>query len=336
MVNDSIFIHDVSDRTNKIKINKKIKALDAIIIETPMVGVKDFEVEIRTSHQKKTKTTKNNFTISDEFFYNPLAQSNNINNSFIKTTKDGFLIKTGEYIIKETIKLTGNLTIEEGVKLLFAEETALIVNGNLNLKGTKDNQIYLKGINNNLWKGIYVYEGKGNSIINFSNFENIRDLDLGLINLTGALNFYKSDIIIKNSKIKNIQGEDALNIIESQFVIDNFKIDKTTSDGFDSDFSNGVIKNSEFTNILGDATDFSGSEVEMNNIIFNYIGDKSVSAGENSVIEIDKIHSINSTIGVASKDGSRVDINNSKFTNIKNYSLMTFYKKVLSKTFNQC
>ena len=65
----------------------------------------------------------------------------------------------------------------------------------------------------------------------------------------------------------------------------------------------------------------------MNNIIFNYIGDKSVSAGENSVIEIDKIHSINSTIGVASKDGSRVDINNSKFTNIKNYSLMTFYKK---------
>ena len=191
LVNDSIFIHDVSDRTNKIKINKKIKALDAIIIETPMVGVKDFEVEIRTSHQKKTKTTKNNFTISDEFFYNPLAQRNNINNSFIKTTKDGFLIKTGEYIIKETIKLTGNLTIEEGVKLLFAEETALIVNGNLNLKGTKDNQIYLKGINNNLWKGIYVYEGKGNSIINFSNFENIKNLDLGLINLTGALNFIK-------------------------------------------------------------------------------------------------------------------------------------------------
>ena len=48
-------------------------------------------------------------------FFIPIAQSNNINNSFIKTTKDGFLIKTGEYIIKETIKLTGNLTIEEGV-----------------------------------------------------------------------------------------------------------------------------------------------------------------------------------------------------------------------------
>ena len=72
----------------------------------------------------------------------------------------------------------------------------------------------------------------------------------------------------------------------------------------DIDFSIGQIKNVKFINILNDALDFSESKVSILNINAENIGDKAVSSGENSIIQIDNLECENSFIGVANKDGS--------------------------------
>ena len=58
--------------------------------------------------------------------------------------------------------------------------------------------------------------------------------------------------------------------------------------------------------------DFSESSSEIFNVKFKNIGDKAISAGENSKLEIENINIFKSFVGIASKDGSSVSVSNIK------------------------
>jgi len=79
--------------------------------------------------------------------------------------------------------------------------------------------------------------------------------------LTGAVNFYESDVEITNTTFYRNQCEDALNIIRSDFILKNSIFDYIYSDAFDSDFSTGKVIDTKFTNTGNDAIDFSGSQI---------------------------------------------------------------------------
>ena len=76
-----------------------------------------------------------------------------------------------------------------------------------------------------------------------------------------------------------------MNITSSKFKIINSQFINCLSDAFDSDFSTGVISDTEYFNIKGDAADFSGSKVLITDSKFKNIDDKGISAGERSSIE---------------------------------------------------
>ena len=77
-----------------------------------------------------------------------------------------------------------------------------------------------------------------------------------------------------------------------------------------------TILNSNFVNIQNDAIDFSGSKAKLKNIKFSYVGDKLVSAGENSIVDIKNIVGKDSFVGLASKDESILQGNNIFFNNV--------------------
>ena len=139
-----------------------------------------------------------------------------------------------------------------------------------------------------MWKGIYVIGNKKKSILKNVEIRNTTFLQDGLLQLTGGLNFYNSEILVENTLINNSNAEDALNIINSNFKLENIKISNTNSDCFDSDFSNGMISNSNFNNCGGDAIDFSGGKVDVYNSRFEKIYDKAVSAGESTNLNLQK------------------------------------------------
>ena len=122
---------------------------------------------------------------------------------------------------------------------------------------------------------------------------------------------------MKNFQLKNIFSEDAINIVSSNFTINNGVIKNVLSDAIDVDNGKGNIGDLEITNIKNDAIDFSESNAIISNIYAKDIGDKVISAGENSKIEISNVIIINSYLGVASKDGSTVNAKNINTTNVR-------------------
>ena len=94
--------------------------------------------------------------------------------------------------------------------------------------------------------------------------------------------------------------------------MNNSTIENTFSDAFDADFSYGVINNCEFTNCGNDGVDISGGKSTISYSTFLDISDKALSAGEESRMEINNCHIINSSLSIISKDLSITTSNNNK------------------------
>ena len=333
----------------KIELNgKKLKGFENISVEkhnqkyvpksiqTGLVGLYDNEIKITTKHLGNERTFKLGITNIKDSIYNPLTKNSNLSNiKFLKRENNGDLtIKSGEWEVEKPLVINESLNIEKGTTLKFSNNSYLIVKGAININGSVKHKVILTSKDKS-WKGLYVLESKNKSIISNTEISNTTNLTDGILNLTGSVTFYKSDVEIINTSFKNSKAEDFLNIVHSNFTIKNVSIENSVSDGFDSDFSNGEILNSNFKNIQGDAVDFSGSNVKIKKSFFYNIKDKSISAGESSELSIYNCEIQNTGVGIASKDGSIIFIENSKISNYKLYGLMSYQKKSFYKANTQ-
>ena len=113
------------------------------------------------------------------------------------------------------------------------------------------------------------------------------------------------------------EAEDFLNVIRSKYLLSNSNFRFVKSDALDSDFSNGEVNETSFTNIGNDALDFSGSLSKLNSVNIKIIGDKAISAGENSQIVGREVNIFDAEIGITSKDLSIVDLENVQIENTR-------------------
>jgi len=134
--------------------------------------------------------------------------------------------------------------------------------------------------------------------------------------ILGALNIHQSDVDLSKIIFDKISSEDALNIINSKFNINNVEFIENASDSMDFDFSDGKIDKVKFLNIGNDAIDFSGSNANISNIYFENVSDKLISVGEDSNVKISNIKANKSYVGIASKDGSTVVAENIFMKNV--------------------
>ena len=121
------------------------------------------------------------------------------------------------------------------------------------------------------------------------------------------------------------------NLIHSKFNIINCDFSDNSSDAIDSDYSEGQINGSTFQNVKGDAIDTSGSSVIISDVSINNVVDKGISVGEKSNVKVINTSIFNTSIGIASKDGSIVTGNNLTIKQSKKYDLASYNKK---KIFN--
>jgi len=296
-------------------------------------------VEILYMDESNKEYTITNYVESSKYFKNYNSKHFDINNSLHLKGKT-FTIKSGNYRILKPILIPDsyNLYIEKDVNLLMTENTFIKVsNGSLTLDGTKNNPIILKSDDiSKKWQGIYVNNissAKKTNLINIknSNFSNLTFYDDGKIQLTGSINFINSNVEIENLKVIDTSSEDAINIVNSFFTIDNLIIKNTSSDAIDFDFSSGEIKNAFFENINGDAIDFSKSNAKLENIISYNVHDKTISAGEQSKLDIKNLTTNFSGIAIASKDSSFVKARKVFVSNCRKYDFAVYKKKNMFK-----
>ena len=120
--------------------------------------------------------------------------------------------------------------------------------------------------------------------------------------LTGCLNFYKSNFINSSIKVNNGECEDSLNIVNSKGMIKNIEINNAISDGLDVDFSNINFGTLSITKAGNDCLDVSAGKYNINKINARQCGDKGVSVGEKSIMNIEKLIVDDAFIGLSSKD----------------------------------
>ncbi|MBI4030537.1 MAG: CotH kinase family protein [Proteobacteria bacterium] len=297
-----------------------------IKIDTKKNGLQDDKFEITTSVMNSLKTVKSGPTLITRLF-NPLEDDRNAPPGWIKQDGSNYLIEAGIHAADRPIVISGGLMIAAGATLRFAPDAYLIIKGGpLIAEGTAEKPVIFEPAASH-WKGLYVLESERISTLRHTI---IRDTDFfrdGLLSLTGGINFYKAPVHLRHIKITGTIAEDALNIIHSDFLISDSLISGSRSDALDSDFSNGSIEDTAFENIGGDATDFSGSRVTIENLTARAIRDKALSAGEQSTVSIKNSHFEDVGVGIASKDGSAVTANAVTVRSYALYAAMTYVKK---------
>ena len=153
------------------------------------------------------------------------------------------------------------------------------------------------------------------SILEHVAFNNLSNPSQSGWELTGAVTFYEAPVEISHCQFVDSRSEDALNIVRSEFTIDQTLFSQNLFDAFDADFAKGRIANSSFVACGNDAIDVSGSVTELQDVFVNGAGDKGLSAGENSRMTVNHIEIRNAAIGVASKDLSNITIKNILISN---------------------
>ena len=240
---------------------------------------------------------------------------------------DTFLLTKGTYLLKNKILLPeGNkVVIEKGVTIDLIEEAAIISYSPVYFNGTEKNPILVHSSDQSA-NGIIVLQAQQKSVVTYTTFKNLNTFSYKGWSLSGAVNFYESEVQIEHSTFEANLCEDALNIIKSNFYVTNCHFKNIFADAFDSDFCTGTLTTTSFNFVGNDAIDFSTSQIKIDSCSIQNISDKGISGGEGSTLWVSNTTIDKCNIGTASKDLSEVYLSNVTVTNSV-YGLVALQKK---------
>jgi hypothetical protein len=237
------------------------------------------------------------------------------------------VFKKGNWVISEDIIIPKEYKVfaKGGVSIDLRNASKIISYSPMFFLGQKGDSIVIQS-SDSTGQGVAVLNSEQKSVFKFVRFSNLSNPSSEKWNLSGAVNFYESEILMENVMFENNRCEDALNIIRSDFKLKGLVFQNIYSDAFDGDFVNGKLSGIVFNDIGNDAIDVSGSTIDVENVVISYSGDKGVSAGEGSKITGRNILIKESEIGVASKDFSFINIEHLVIENCK-LGFTAFQKK---------
>ncbi|NUO03034.1 MAG: right-handed parallel beta-helix repeat-containing protein [Saprospiraceae bacterium] len=195
----------------------------------------------------------------------------------------------------------------EGVSLNLVKKARFISRSPVHLIGSEDAPVKIHSSDQSA-QGFTVLQAGAPSVLKNVVFEDLNTLREDGWILTGAVNFYESEVRLYRCIFRRNHCEDALNIIRSHFNLEECQFINTFFDAFDSDFCKGEVLNCTFRDIGNDAMDFSGSVATIRNCRAIRCGDKGISTGEESDVTVLGATIENANIGAASKDFSTLFI----------------------------
>ena len=137
-------------------------------------------------------------------------------------------------------------------------------------------------------------------------------------NLTGCLSFINIEFSNVDISSSNSNCEDSINLINVTGDINKIKIENSISDGLDIDFSEIKINDVKISKSNNDCLDVSLGIYLFKKLDLSECGDKGLSVGEDSTVNISKLKINGSETGVATKDSSYAQIENSTINNVVN------------------
>ena len=127
--------------------------------------------------------------------------------------------------------------------------------------------------------------------------------------LTGCLTIINSKIKINSIEVINAKCEDSINFIDVNGLVKTINIKNSSSDSLDADFSKIDFENIFVSNSKNDCVDFSGGNYQIKNLNVKNCGDKGLSVGEKSNVNVLNFISEDNKIDFVSKDSSKLYLN---------------------------
>ncbi len=249
--------------------------------------------------------------------------------AFLNIDKKNKLItfKSGVWTLEENIfiPVDYSVEIESGFSLQFVNNSCLISRSPILSRGTHDQNVNFIGQENGK-NGIIVSNTKDKSFFKFTNFRNLNGCILNKIKPSGSVIFENANVDFLNSTFKSNTNEDFLNIIRGETHIISSSFENIFSDAFDCDFCTGSITNSTFKNVKNDSLDFSKAKFIVENVRINKSGNKGISIGEASDLQVKNTSIQDAPFAIAIKDLSRASVTFSKFRN-SDFGISVYQKK---------
>lgn len=241
-----------------------------------------------------------------EFVFKPL-----INNDLYEITQQQVLFKKGMHTLTEDVLIPAGYTVHfsPGTQINMIDKAAFISKSPVYLLGDADAPIRIYSSDGTA-NGFTVLQADQKSAMQYVQFDNLNTLNKHDWTLTGAVTFYESAVDIAHCSFMRNNCEDGLNLVRSDFNLLRSRIAETFSDGFDADFCKGTLQDVSFADTGNDAIDFSTSVIDIKSVNIQNAGDKGISVGEAATVYVQQAMIDGAVIGVASKDLSKLTIDN--------------------------
>jgi len=236
-----------------------------------------------------------------------------------KSIKDEIIL-SGEIEVYYDLVFTGEqkVTILPGTIFKLYKNSSIFFYGKITAKGTAELPIVFKPMKIGDPWGSIVLQGKEASGSYLSHIK-VSGGSVALRNLIhypGQLNIHDVDSFhLEYCQISNNSiGDDALHIAYSQGHIQHCEFKNTAFDALDMDIVDVTVSDTIFFNIGNDAIDLMNSKTVIDNVNIIGSGDKCISVGEASQVNIQNSQLKNCQLGIAIKDQSTAQVNNIEFT----------------------
>lgn len=248
-------------------------------------------------------------------FTNPIVRNPNYDTfDFIQKIENRIFIPKGEWTLASDLVIPKNtyFEIEAGAKIDMIQQAKIISYAPVFFNGTSRNPIVINSSDASS-EGIVIMRVKERSKLSHTLFDQLSRPEEKGWRLSGAVTFYESSVDINDCIFsQNKIGDDFLNIVRADFSMKNSQFKNILSDAFDCDFCKGKVSDTKFLIIGNDGIDVSGTELIVENVFMDGVGDKGLSAGENSTMTVTGVEIHNAEIAITSKDQSTIYITKSK------------------------
>jgi len=313
---ENLFVHKKT-RTTGFIFEKNIEDL---FVSYNILGlVKNYNAEIipyqpQENYNYYKDLFRQEIDISNLDYLN-IDQENKVINIFRSFTLKEPLIFPKNYLI----------TAESGIEVNIEKGGKVISHSPFEFIGTKAAPIKIISKDKEGQGLLIMSQGKASQLTHVY-FDGLTNPSHGMWSTTSAVTFYESPVNFDYVRIENNFCEDAINVVRANFKMTNSSFKNTQSDAFDGDFVTGIINSCVFQNLGNDAIDVSGSDLIISNVKIIKAGDKALSAGEDSKMNIHAVSVRDCEIALAGKDLSIVKIENLNIRDTK-LGFTAFQKK---------
>ncbi|MEM9091652.1 MAG: hypothetical protein AAGC93_23300 [Cyanobacteria bacterium P01_F01_bin.53] len=228
-------------------------------------------------------------------------------------------IKSGEWAVSGDLIIPEGLQVEaaSGTQLRFESDAMFISRSPLKFVGSESSPIVL-GPQRKVWGGLEVWNAGQSSILD----------QVEIRHTLGGSLFYRSPVSLRASRLIGSEARDGLRLIRSPFLVSDSDFESFVDDAIDTDFADGSIENTRFSNIGGDGIDLGHSRVNVRDVEMFRLADKAISVGQNSELVGEDISIRESAIAVAAIDGSSAMLHGLTLSDIEKVGLAAYQDRM--------